>query len=83
MRKTVEELQVTNSASGFRRSAESGGTDAADESPAAAATGSYKATQPTAAAVNGTVGGDHVKRASPESDFGMGKNDQDLVAQQD
>ena len=64
--KTVEEQQVTNKSPGFRRSAESGGGDP-DEGAAAA--GSYKSTQPTAAAVNG----DHAKRASPESDFGMGK----------
>ena len=62
--KTVEEQQVTNKPPGFRRSAESGGGDP-DE---AAAAGSYKSTQPTAA-----VNGDHAKRASPESDFGMGK----------
>ena len=74
MRKTVEELQVTNSPLGFRRSAESGDVDEAaaiGTSPNAAA-GSYKSTQSTAA-VNGTVGTDHVKRASPETDFGMGK----------
>ena len=75
MRKTVEELQATNGPLGFRRSAESG--DTAEESTAG--TGSspvaHKSTQPTAAAaVNGTAGGDHVRRVSPESDFGMGKD---------
>ena len=74
MRKTVEELQATNGPSGFRRSAESG--DAAEESTAAMGSSpiAHKSTQPTAAAVNGTAGGDHVRRVSPESDFGMGKD---------
>ena len=77
MRKTVEELQATNGPLGFRRSAESGG-DAAEESTAGMGSSpvAHKSTQPTAAAaaVNGTAGGDHVRRVSPESDFGMGKD---------
>ena len=76
MRKTVEELQATNGPLGFRRSAESG--DTVEESTAGTRSSpvAHKSTQPTAAAavVNGTAGGDHVRRVSPESDFGMGKD---------
>ena len=70
MRRTVEELQVTNNILGSR-SAESGGGGGEDD--CAVGGNSPNAHAPCkAAAVNGD------KRASPESDFGLGKGDEPL-----